>query len=291
MKPFFPGFHLAGFLFLVVSPLFGQANPPLATPHLDSSQPGPFSKPPIGVLGLPLGTFAVIEGTEHHTSMFWGSDDFVIESINGKKVERDLRIMTEWPSQLPDKCIAGKRYVLHGYEKGTWEGQPDGLPRDEPSGWTQQAGFLFRHIFAVTSVEKIDGVTVADARPLDPKVPLAQPDLAAKLDNVRPIGVLGLPVGTFAIIQAHTPSRPVMLESPFEVDRVNDKTLNDPPILIIRGVPETKGDERVTLHGFEAGAWESEPALPKSENPSGTEVQQPFQFYHEFVVTSVAKSN
>ncbi len=259
-------------------------------PHLDLYRPDQFLKPPIGLLGLPLGTFAVIEGTEHHTSKSWGSNDFVVESINGKKVDRDARIMTDWPSRLPDKRISGKRYTLHGYEMGKWEGQPDGLPRDEPSGWTQGAGFPFQHIFAVTSVEKVDGVTVADARPLDPKISLARPDFAAKPDNVRPIGILGLPLGTFAIIQAHSPSRAVMLESPFEVDRVNGKPLDNPPILIIRGVPETKGDERVTLHGFEAGAWKSEPALPKSENPSGIEVQQSFQFFHEFVVTSVATS-
>ena len=290
VKPFLLGFLLAGFPFLAASPLCGQTNPPLATPHLELYRPGPFSVPPIGVLGLPLGTFTVIEGTEHHTSKSWGSDDFVVESINQKKVDRDVRIMTEWPSQLPDKRIPGKRYVLHGCETGKWEGQPDGLPRDEPLGWTQGGGFTSQHIFAVTSVEKVDGVTVADARPLDSQVPLAQPDFAAKPGRVRPIGVLGLPLGTFAIIQAHTPERPVLLESPFKVDRVNGKPLDSPPILITRGVPETKGNERITLHGFEAGSWESDPHLPKSENPSGNEAQQPFQFYHEFVVTSVAKS-
>jgi hypothetical protein len=279
-----------GFLFLAASPLLGQANPPLATPHPELYHPDQFSNPPMGVLGLPLGTFAVIEGTEHHTSLRWGSDDLVVEGINGKKVARDVRIMTEWPSQLPDKKIPGKRYVLHGYEKGKWEGQPDGLPKDEPLGWTQQAGFSFDHIFVVTSVEKVDGVTVAGARPLDPKVPLAQPKLADRPDNVRPIGVLGLPLGTFAIIQARTPHRIVNMGSPFEVDRVNGKPLDNPPTFLIRGVPETKGDERVILHGYEAGAWECEPVLPKSENPSGAMGLVPFHFDHEFIVTSVAKS-
>jgi hypothetical protein len=290
VKPFLLRFLLAGFLFPVASPLFGQANPPLATPHFELYQPDRFSKRSIGVLGLPLGTFAVIEGTEHHTSKDWGSEDFVVGRINGKKVEGGLRIMTDWPSQLPDKRISGKRYVLHGYEKGKWEGQPDGLPREEPLGWTQQAGFSFQHIFAVTSVEKVDGVTVADARPLDPGVPLAQPDPTAKPDDVRPIGVLGLPLGTFAIIQAYTPPHPMLLESPFGVSQVNGIPLHNQPVLSIRGVPETKGNEIVTLHGYEAGEWESDPDLPKSENPSGTEAQQPFQFHHEFVVTCVAKS-
>ena len=242
---------------------------------------------------MPLGTFAVIEGTEHSTGKLSGSDDFFIESINGIKVEHDLRIMTEWPSQLPDKRIAGKRYVLHGYERGKWEGQPDGLPKNEPLGWTQQAGFSFQHMFAVTSVEKIDGVTVADARPLDPKVPLAKPNFEAKRDDKRPVGALGLPLGTFAIIQARTPVRPIMIGSPFEIVNVNGKPLKNPQILTIYGVPDAKGNELITLRGFETGAWASEPDLPKSEtgrSSSSPLVQTPFRFFAEFVPTTPVKS-
>ena len=292
MKPFFHGFLFAGLLLLNASPLFGQAELPLAIPHFESTMLYHSSEPPMGVLGLPLGTFAVIEGSEHHTSKNWGSDDFVVESINGKKVEHELRIQTDWPSQLPDKCVPGNRYVLHGYESGKWQGQPDGLPKGEPLGWTQGAGFVFDHIFSVTSVEQVNGVTVADARPLDPKVGLFEPDFDAKPDDARPIGILGLPLGTFAIIEVHPPPQGhfLLMERPFQVDSVNGKPLTEAHYLTIRNVPWKQGGPRVTLRGFEAGEWASQPDLPKSENPSGPVPQQPFRFYCDFVVTTPVKS-
>jgi hypothetical protein len=292
VKPFLLGFLLLDFLFLAVSPLFGQANPPLATPHFELHQPYDRMKPPMGVLGLPLGTFAVIEGTEHHTSKFWGSEDFVIESINGKKLEHEVRIMTNWPSQLPDKRISGKRYILHGYEGGEWAGQPDGLPGGEHSGWTQSGGFLFQQIFAVTSVEKVDGVTVAEARPLDPKVPLAEPHFAAKPDDPRPIGLLGLPLGTFAIIEVHSPKE-VMMEMPFVIDAVNGVHMKSPRSIFIPELTLPKNTEEATVRGFETGQWAGDPVLPKSEFPSAAplaQTQTSFGFSTQFVLTTPVKS-
>jgi hypothetical protein len=295
MKPLLLGFLPAAFLFLVAGLLHGQANPALATPHFELYQPNQFSKPPIGVLGLSLGTFAVIKGTEHHTSKFWGSDDFVVESINGKKVDRDLRIMTDWAPQLPDKRISGNQYVLHGYERGEWGGQPDGLPKDEPSGWTQSGGFSFQHIFAVTSVEKVNGVTVADARPLDHHVPLAQPNLAARTDDARPIGVLGLTLGTFAVIEVHSSKRLMMVANPLEIKTVNGKRLQFPRLLSIPGFVLPRNTEQATLRGFETGSWEGAVWLPDSEYPSNVTAsraqgQALFVFSTHFVVTSVAKT-
>ena len=243
-------------------------------------------KPPMGVLGMRLGTFAVIEGTEHQTSKFWGAEDLVVEKVNGQTPPREVGLQTDWPSLLNDKRIPGKRYVLHGYESGQWEGQPDGLPNGETSGRTQGGRFVFTRTFVVTSVEKVDGVTVADARPVDPEVPLAVPDFAAKPDNVRPIGVLGLPLGTFAIIEARSSAGIVLLASPYDVLAVNGQPVDQPRILTIRDVPAARGIGRLKLHGYEVGAWKSDPDLPKSENPSGGRSQQPFQFYHSFMVTS-----
>jgi hypothetical protein len=47
-----PGFLLLYYLCLVASPLYGQSNPPLATPHFELYQPHDWRKPPMGVLGL-----------------------------------------------------------------------------------------------------------------------------------------------------------------------------------------------------------------------------------------------
>jgi len=281
----FLGF-LACFPIVLATPLPADDKPPLAVPHPELAK---IPDTPIGLLGLRLGTFAVIEGTEHPTSMLLGSDDFYIESINGKKLEHEVRIMTEWSPQLPDKRVAGKHYVLHGYERGKWQGQPVGLPGGEPSGITQGGDFIFEHIFAVTSVEKVDGVVSANARPLNPKVPLAEPKLEAVTKVGKPpIGALGLPLGTFAIIEAHTPAQSPMIGSPFEVDVVNGQHLDKPVIITIRGVPETKGDERVTLRGYETGQWICAPFLPKSEELEGRE-QASFHFSGEFVLTTPCK--
>ena len=252
----------------------------------------------MGTLGLPLGTFAVIEGTEHQTSKGtatggWYSGDFVVETINGKKLDHEIGIWTDWPSQLPDKRISGKRYVLHGYEGGEWVGQPDGLPHDEPLGWTQGGRFVYDPRFAVTSVEKVDGVTVADARPLDPNVPLAKSDFAVKTVHSRPIGLLGLPLGTFAIIQVHLPKGPPTMEIPILIDTVNGERMKSPRHISIPDFTFPKDTEQVTLRGFETGRWSGTPFSPKSEFPSTATVPQmdnSFGFHNEFVLTTPVKS-
>jgi hypothetical protein len=270
-------------------PLFGDETAPLAVPHPELYQ---WQKPPTGILGLPLGTFAVVEGTEQATSMILGSNDLALETINGKQVAKKLSIETDWPSDLPDKRVVGKHYLLHGYETAKWAGSP-GLPAAENANQAQ-AVFGFFHRFVVTSIEKVDGVTVPEALPLDPKVPLAEPKIADQMDESKPpVGVLGLPLGTFAIINAHSPppDQEVLLESPFEVEKVNGLHLKHPPTLIIRDVPTTAGNAQITLHGYEVGEWANEPNLPKSERPHGNQAQQGFQFYHVFVVTSQPKKS
>jgi hypothetical protein len=249
--------------------------------------------PPIGTLGLPLGTFAVIEGTEHRTSKSWGSDDFVIETINGIRPQHELRIQTSWPSQLPDKRTGKRRYVLHGYEIGKWEGQPDGLPDDETVGRTQGGRFVFQHEFQVVSVEKVDGVTVADAKPIDPKIPLAKPDFTKKIAATRPIGALGLPLGTYAKIHVLSPppGQPTM-EIPILVDTVNGQ-----PVTPSRGItiPDftLEMNQEAALNGYEIGVWNGIPSLPKSELPSkpqpNAQGDTSFRFINQFMVISVAK--
>jgi hypothetical protein len=52
VRPSLVGLLLLDILFLVASLLFGQAHPPLTTPHFELYQPHDWRKPPMGVLGL-----------------------------------------------------------------------------------------------------------------------------------------------------------------------------------------------------------------------------------------------
>lgn len=263
---------------LAAASIFGHAETPLATPHFEAFK---YFDRPTGVLGLSLGTFAVIEGTERATSMLVGSGDFVVANVNGIKPARALAIETESSGFASKKLTAGTNYVLHGYEVGKWEGQPDGLPASATSGITQGGGFFLQPIFVVTSIEKINGATAPDAKPVDPNVPLAKPDFSTAPPGVRPVGVLGLPLGTYAVIKAHK-SKPLMMEDPFVLESVNGVPTKEGTCITIPGV-KSAVDESVTLRGCEAGEWGSTPELPKSEDPEmGRGAQQSFQFYTKF---------
>jgi hypothetical protein len=273
----------------VAVPTLVSADPLLAVPHLaDFHYQASDADRPMGVLGLRLGTFAVIEGIEHQTSMTWGGADFVVEAVNGQKPAHEIRIQTDWFSGLVDKKIPGRHYVLHGWEAGTWAGQPTGLPANEP-GHVQLAGFFFQHTFVVSSVEKVNGVTVADAKPLDPTVPLETPVASpVPTESAPPIGQLGLPLGTFAVIEVQKPAHPLLMANPYAVVRVNGVDVDPPRVISIPDLKSTT-DERTVLRGYETGAWANDPSLPKSENPSGMQAQAPFQFFREFIMTSRAK--
>ena len=289
MKPFLK-LPLAAFLFLIAGPFSGRADPPLATPHFDLYQPGQFREPPIGVLGLPLGTFAVIEGIDHPYGIVRDMPGFEIREVNGKTLTA--------PRYIPiyhTPMIDGHSYVLHGYETGEWNGTPHMMPQSEDLPRLQIL-FGFSRNFVVTSVEKVDGVKTPDAKPLDPNSPLPNPDFETKVNTAPAIGVLGLPLGTFAVIQAHSTEHfPAtvnrLMVSPFDIDSVNGKRLDSQRVLSIPAVAATRDGERVTLHGYEAGYWGGGPKLPHSEDPTdGKMVQQFFQFYPQFNLTSEAKS-
>lgn len=248
---------------------------------------------PIGTLGLPLGTFAVIEGIQYDQGMTAGiHHGFLVESVNGKKTDGKVGTLTDWPNSLPVHNNTGHHYVLHGYESASWGGQPN-IPRNE--NWGAQVIFGIYPRFVVTSVEKVDGVIANGAKPLDPKIPLAEPQFEKRLKShyctKPPIGMLGMPLGTFAIITARTPRKPSLMESPFEVTVVNGTKLDPPVIISIPNVKSTNGDEVLTIHGFETGEWTSQPDLPDSEySHSLPQPQKPFQYFPHFVVTSLPKT-
>jgi hypothetical protein len=276
------------YFLLTLVPLLADPDFKLETPHPELYRE---PKVPVGTLGLPLGTFVVLDGYQYQGGKGQGPHGFSIEGVNGKRPDGELGIWTEWPNSLPVHNNPEHHYRLHGYETAGWYGSTPNLPKSEI--WVVQLVFGYMSNFKVTSVETIDGKTVEGAKPLNPKVPLVEPKFVKQLSPYEikpPIGKLGLPLGTFAIIQAHAPKQLLLMESPLEVIVVNGKKLDLPVIISVPNVDAPKGDTTITLHGFEAGEWASSPVLPKSENPSGTLAQQPFQFYHRFELTSPVKA-
>jgi len=277
------------FLLFSASFLWAEPDPPLAEPHPEKYQ---VPTAPLGILGVPLGTFAVIEGVEHPHGMGVGMTGFSIEKINGKPAPPNCYIQTDWPAPLKSKRLDDKHYVLHGYEVGDWGGEPTGLPNDEPySG--QLAGFYFFHSFMVTSVENFK-LTDEDLKRLkpDPTKPLQPPSSPPQVPiNYRPpppppLGILGLPLGTFAVIEATPCKGPIVLNDPFVlVHTVNGKKIEPPLILSVRR-DALKGDERVILHGYEVADWTGRPPLPESEpHDSPSHPHMPFQLFEQFIVT------
>ena len=266
-------------LCLAASPLFGQADPDSPKPNFRSSG---YIQRPIGVLGMPLGSFAVIEGTVRETNMLVGSDDFVVASVNGIKPPHPVTIQLAASSARICELKPGSRYVLHGWEAGKWEGQPDGLPSDAADGNTQTRSFGFHHTFEVSSLESTNGVISPKARPVDPNGALPKPDFSTSPDKTRPVGLLGLPLGTFVEIKAHL-SDTDMFGGNFTVDSVSGVAAPKGSYIAIADVKSKLGGV-VSLHGYEAGEWGSTPSLPQSENPGMGEAQQPFQCYHNFQV-------
>jgi hypothetical protein len=204
---------------------------------------------------------------------------FEIRRVNGKTLPT--------PRYLPvyrTRLIDGEHYVLHGYELGQWGGEPS-LPKGETYG--AQVIFGFFRSFVITSIEKENGVRIPQAKPLDPSIALPVPDFEKKIDASPPIGRLGLPLGTFAIIQVRAPHQAVLMESPFEVFSVNGKALPSPQLITIPNAKELEPGKTLTMHGFECGEWASQPPLPESERSRTEPVpQQPFQFFPRFILTS-----
>ncbi len=106
----------------------------------------------------------------------------------------------------------------------------------------------------------------------------------------RPIGRLGLPIGTYVTIegQRYKPTKP-----PFKVhartllvDTLQAKRLDVPVKLVIKNIDidSLNTETRCVLKGYESGAWVGS---PEGLRP-GTPVEQTkFHFHHYFVVTSV----
>ena len=107
--------------------------------------------------------------------------------------------------------------------------------------------------------------------------------------TTRPMGRLGLPIGTYVKIEGHPykPTKPGKAHANIlVVDTVQGKKLDSPVELHTKNVAidSLQTEVRCVLKGYESGAWVGS---PEGLAP-GTPVQQTvFHFHHLFVVTSV----
>ncbi len=142
-----------------------SANPGSAT----EKSVKPSFVPPFGRLGLPFGTFAVVEGTYHpYVKVDGFPRDFRIEIVNGKKLGEPVEISAGILISNGRNMITGKRYLLHGYENAVWVGAPllpPGESESIESDWAKHtpgsrtfSSFALQTNFQTTSIEKEDGV-------------------------------------------------------------------------------------------------------------------------------------
>ncbi len=76
---------------------------------------------PLGIAGLPIGTYITVEGTPRQSKYY----NFEVDVINGKKLNETRYLAVESKLELPWKN--GERYVLKGYETMQMIGSPPAL--------------------------------------------------------------------------------------------------------------------------------------------------------------------
>lgn len=100
------------------------------------------TKPPIGLLGKPLGSKVTVEGTR--TENVLSENPLSITTVDGQPLKEAVKLELPSFEQLKPKT----RYVLEGYEAGAFVGEPT---------WHNdrvQQSFQYRPRFAVTRTIK-----------------------------------------------------------------------------------------------------------------------------------------
>ena len=247
---------------------------------------------------MPLGTFAVIEGTCHSPLTVDGvSRNFRVEIVNGKHFDSPVEIAAVAAASNVGNMTAQKRYVLHGYENAFWTGappQPPGESEAIESDGAKQGHLFFslRFHFRITSIEKEDGVAVSGARPIDPGFPLDQPKPGQPIPQ-PPLGVLGQPLGTYLIIIVGAP-RGTTKGIECEVLAVNGKPVAHRTTISVPFFEVPQAHEQAILRGFENGDWRGVTSLPVSETKeaassifgSGFTGEEALEFCNYFAVTN-----
>ena len=109
---------------------------------------------PTGSLKHPLGTYLTIEGArvEPEATMQAGVNTLLVDTLNGKKLDKSIGIWIENVDSLPKHS----RCILSGYETGRMVGVPPAVieaAKEEGKDITMpQVGWHFHQYFIVTSV-------------------------------------------------------------------------------------------------------------------------------------------
>lgn len=112
---------------------------------------------PKGKLGHPLGTYLTIEGVRFGVDKIGkakiDAHTLLVDTINGKKLDRPITISIETSGSLPMR----KRCVFRGYESGRMVGVPDEVARTENLP-LPQVRWQFHRYFIITSVVQPEGL-------------------------------------------------------------------------------------------------------------------------------------
>jgi len=100
-------------------------------------------EPPIGRLGYRIGTYLTIEGVRAEEGKV-GVQTLLVDRIGDYKLKEPVGL---WIANLELRPL--RRYILSGYESGSWIGIPPGVPHEGPG---PQAAWQFASHFIVTSV-------------------------------------------------------------------------------------------------------------------------------------------
>lgn len=119
--------------------------------------------------------------------------------------------------------------------------------------------------------------------------PLEDPFPDKRQDIGKPIGVLGLHFGTFAIVEGQRAiGRGIRGTQHLRITKINGKSLETPVNLWIENVGSLPADTQIVLRGYESGRFVGQPHDVASRE-NWTPAPALFQFQHYFIVSSIVE--
>jgi hypothetical protein len=97
-------------------------------------------RPPIGSIGKPLGTRVVVEG--HRAEGVLLANPLAVEKVDGEPLKEKAKLELKHIEQLKPH----DRYVLEGYESGSFVGEPDWLNKQVQQTFQYRPSFVVRGV-------------------------------------------------------------------------------------------------------------------------------------------------
>ncbi len=124
-------------------------------------QPDESQRPPVGVLGYPLGSYLTIEGVRVESGQGRrATESLIVDTVSGHKLAKPVTIHIS--TMLPSG-----RCIFKGYEEGSWAGDwpPEVDHFQSRGGLHLSESWHFRNVFTITLV-----VAPADFQPYSPRL-------------------------------------------------------------------------------------------------------------------------